>query len=102
LRSESEKSHPVNIGTLLFRRPLDWTLSMNRFLELGGEPNFFTGQTMTHLTMHANEAQPFDRAKYVLQLDDQFVYADCYAGRQLVLRHYVAPVRHKFWTSLNR
>jgi hypothetical protein len=38
----------------------------------------------------------------VLQLDDQFVYADWYAGPQIVLRHYVGPVRHKFWMSLNR
>ena len=100
LRGDDEKSGPVNIGALLFRRPLDWAVSMNRFLELGGEPNFFSGQTMTHLAMHANGAQPFDRAKYVLQLDDQFVYADRYAGSQIVLRHYVNPVRHKFWTSL--
>jgi hypothetical protein len=38
--------------------------------------------------------------KYVLQLDDQFVYADRYAAAALALRHYVNPVRHKFWTSL--
>ena len=43
---------------------------------------------------------PFDRARFVLQLDDQFVYPDLHAGAHLVLRHYVNPVRHKFWTSL--
>ena len=44
--------------------------------------------------------QPFDPAKYVLRLDDQFIYADQFADPRLVLRHYVDPVRHKFWTRL--
>jgi hypothetical protein len=79
---------------------LDWSLSLQRFGEMDGAPNFFTNQTMTHLTMHQNLAKPFDTARFVLKLDDQFVYPDVYARPDLVLRHYVNPVRHKFWTSL--
>jgi hypothetical protein len=102
LTSDHEKAAPVNTGVLLIVRPLDWSLSISRFLELHGEPNFFTNQTMTHLTMHANGARQFDPAKYILRLDDQFIYSDLHAGRNVVLRHYVDPVRHKFWTSLAR
>ncbi|MDP9253702.1 MAG: hypothetical protein M3O66_01985, partial [Verrucomicrobiota bacterium] len=87
-------------GVLLLLKKLDWSLSINRFLELEGEPNFFTNQTMTHLAMHKNGARPLDPAKYVLQLDDQFVFSDRYAGAALALRHYVNPIRHKFWTTL--
>jgi hypothetical protein len=100
LRRASEEHEPVNTGVLFLFRKLDWSLSIRRFLELQGEPNFFTNQTMTHLTMHENGARPFDPEKYVLQLDDQCVFADRYAGPRLALRHYVNPVRHKFWTSL--
>jgi hypothetical protein len=101
-RDPSERVHPVNTGFLLLFRSLDWSLAIARFLELNGAPNFFTNQTMTHLTMQANGALPFDHRKYVLQLDDQFVYGDRYAGKSLVLRHYVNPVRHKLWTTLLR
>lgn len=101
-RDEAEKARPVNTGALLLFEKLDWTLAVRRFLELPGLPNFFTNQTMTHLTMHANGALPFDDRKYVLRLDDQFVYPDRYAGRGLALRHYVNPVRHKFWTTIAR
>ena len=101
LRNPSEKREPANTGVLLLFRQLDWSLGIARFLELEGEPVFFTNQTITHLTMHQNGARALDPASYVLQLDDQFVYADGYAGANLVLRHYVNPVRHKFWTSLN-
>jgi hypothetical protein len=101
-REPSERDHPVNTGFLLLFRPLDWSLAIARFMELNGSPNFFTNQTMTHLTMHANGALPFDHRKYVLRLDDQFVYRDRYAGKSLALRHYVNPVRHKLWTNLLR
>lgn len=99
-RTAAEKESPVNTGVLLLLRTLDWSLAVTRLLELPGAPTFFTNQTATHLAMHANRAQPFVPRKFVLQLDDQFVYADAYAGPHLVLRHYVNPVRHKFWTSL--
>jgi hypothetical protein len=100
LRDAAEQCEPVNTGTLLLFQKLDWSSGVDRFLELGGAPNFFTNQTLTHLVMHANRAQPFDPAKYVLKLDDQFLYGDQHANATLTLRHYVNPVRHKFWTTL--
>ncbi|MEY2503931.1 MAG: hypothetical protein QOJ05_1825 [Verrucomicrobiota bacterium] len=100
LRDHSEANDPVNTGFLLLFQPLDWSLSVRRFLELDGVPNFFTNQTMTHLTMHANGARAFDPQKYILKLDDQFVYPDRHVHPGVALRHYVNPVRHKFWTSL--
>jgi hypothetical protein len=100
LRDPAEKNDPVNTGFLLLFQKLDWTASIRRFLELEGDPNFFTNQTMTHLAMHANGAAPFDPRKYVLQLDDQFIFPDRYANPRIAVRHYVNPVRHKFWTSL--
>jgi hypothetical protein len=100
LRDPTEGKDSVNTGFLLLFQKLDWTASVRRFLELEGEPNFFTNQTMTHLAMHANGAAPFDPRKYVLQLDDQFIFPDRYANPAIAVRHYVNPVRHKFWTSL--
>jgi hypothetical protein len=102
LHDPAEKASPVNTGVLFLFQKLDWSLGAARFAELAGDPVFFTNQTLTHLAMHANKAESFDPSKYVLQLDDQCVYSDRYAGPKLALRHYVNPVRHKFWTSLNQ
>ena len=102
VRLPDEREHPVNTGVILMLKKLDWSLGIRRFAQLNGAPNFFTNQTMTHLTMHANGASPLDRTKYVLQLDDQTIYSDRYASDALALRHYVNPVRHKFWTTLWR
>jgi hypothetical protein len=101
-RTSGERDHAVNTGVLILSRKLDWSLGISRFLELAGEPTFFTNQTITHLVMHANGARPLDRRQFVLQRDDQFVYRDRHAGAGLALRHYVNPVRHKFWTALAR
>lgn len=99
LRDAGETANPVNTGFLLLFRKLDWTVSLERFAALESDPTFFTNQTITHLTMHANGAASFAPEKYVLRLDDQFVYPDRYANPNIALRHYVNPVRHKFWTT---
>jgi hypothetical protein len=100
LRDPAETAHPVNTGVLFFFRKLDWSLAMERFQQLDGPPKFFTNQTMTHLAMHANGARALNPTKFVLQLDDQFQLADRYANNSIVLRHYVNPVRHKFWEQI--
>lgn len=102
LHDAAEQEDPVNTGVLLLFKKLDWSLGIERFLQLEGAPNFFTNQTITHLVLHANGARPFDLAKYIVQLDDQFVYQDRHAGSTVALRHYVNPVRHKFWGHLLR
>lgn len=99
LRDPSEVSHPVNVGFLMLLRPLDWAVGIRRLLDLEGEPDFFTAQTIVQLVMQANGALPLDEEKYVVRLDDQFTYADLHASPRVALRHYVNPVRHKFWTG---
>ena len=37
-----------------------------------------------------------------MAIDDRDVAEDRYVGPQTVMRHYVMPVRHKFWTTLGR
>jgi hypothetical protein len=97
LRSADEYKNPVNCGFLFLFQELDWKLCFERFQELDGEPGFFTNQTLIHLVMHANGAKPLDPRRYILRLDDQFGYRDYHANPTIVLRHYVNPVRHKFW-----
>ena len=99
-RSASEREQPANTGVLMLFRALDWSQAISRFEELQGDATFFTNQSLTHLVMHANGAEPLDPAKYVLELDDQFVFADRHAKSTIALRHYVNPVRHKFWANL--
>lgn len=101
IANPSEKQTPANTGFLFLFRKMDWSLGLHRLTGLNGAaPEFFTNQTVTHLCLHANGARAFAPDKFVLQLDDQTTYRDRYASRALAMRHYVNPVRHKFWTTL--
>jgi hypothetical protein len=102
IRDPSEKRNPANTGFVFLFRKLDWSGGLERLQTFNGEPNFFTNQTVMHFCMHSNRAAAFDPAKFVLQEDDQFIYRDRYAGRSLAIRHYVNPIRHKFWTAVAR
>jgi hypothetical protein len=97
-----EKGNPANTGFLLVLRKLDWSLALQRLIELKGPPVFFTNQTVVHLCMHANGAVPFDPLRYILRVDDEFVYGDQFASPAVTMRHYVHQIRHKFWTSCAR
>jgi hypothetical protein len=100
LHDASEEADPVNTGMLFFFRRPNWSRALERFRELSQPPDFFTNQTLTHLALHASGAQPLDPEIFVLQLDDQFLFRDRYARPGVALRHYVNPVRHKFWSSV--
>ena len=100
VRHATEKERPANMGFLLLFKKLDWSVGLERLRALDGVPNYFTTQTFAHLCLHANAARPFDPQTFVLQLDDQTIYSDKYATRSIAMRHYVNPVRHKFWTTL--
>lgn len=102
IQDPSEAKDPINTGFVFLFQKLDWSRGLDRFSTLNGDANFFTNQTMTHLSLHANSAAPFDPYKFVLQVDDEFVYRDRYASAALVMRHYVNQIRHKFWTPLAR
>ena len=62
--------------------------------------NYFTEQSIVHLTMHHNHALPFCSDKYVVKTEDQFIYPDKFASQAIALRHYVSDVRYKFWFNV--
>ncbi|NEO82818.1 MAG: hypothetical protein F6J87_00940 [Spirulina sp. SIO3F2] len=92
-----EEAKPINGGFIVFKQQPDWQEVMNRFLALSEPPNYFTEQTMMHLTLHRLGAKPLERDRYIMGREDEFMWRDRYAETDIVLRHYVTPVRHKFW-----
>lgn len=102
LHHEHERQDSVNSGFLFLPEAPDWRPALRRLEGLVRRPRLFSGQTVVHLTMHSSGAQPFDRSRYVLADDDRGLREDRYIRPDTVLRHYVRPVRHKFWIALDR
>lgn len=95
----AEQQNPANSGFLIAKQPLDWSLAIKRFLSLKESPSYFTEQTMLHLTVYAHQAIPLDVKQFVVNRDDEFIYADRHGSDRIILRHYVSPIRHKFWCN---
>jgi hypothetical protein len=94
---EAEKLDPVNGGFIIFKEKPNWEFALERLSKLTELNNYFTEQTLVHLTMHHNHAIPLCTKKYVLSVVDQFIYQDKFASKEIVLRHYVSDIRYKFW-----
>jgi hypothetical protein len=97
---DSEKINPINAGFILFKHELDWSFAIERLANIKGVPGYFTEQTVVHLTIHQNQGKPLCSQRYILNVEDQFIYPDKFASKQIALRHYVRDVRHKFWFNL--
>jgi hypothetical protein len=95
--NETEKLNPVNGGFIIFKKQLNWEFALERLSTLKTLNHYFTEQTLVHLTMHHNNALPLCSKQYVLSVEDQFIYPDKFANREIALRHYVSDIRHKFW-----
>lgn len=100
LLNDSERVASVNSGFMLLKQPLNWEMPLERLKRLAGISNYFTEQTIVHLAMHNNQALPLCSSKFIVALDDQFIYSDKYADNSIALRHYVNPVRHKIWCRI--
>jgi hypothetical protein len=100
LRDSGEARETVNSGLIFISGPLDWSLALRRLDRLRWKPATFTEQTVVHLTLHQAGARSLDPSRYILTVDDQSLADDPYIGPETVLRHYVTPVRHKFWITL--
>jgi hypothetical protein len=103
LADESEGERSINSGFIFFAGPIDWAPALRRLEQrLQNGQATFTGQTVVHLALHGAGATPFDPERYVMADDDRLQPGDPYASSERVLRHYVTPMRHKFWTTLAR
>jgi hypothetical protein len=92
-----EKLDPVNGGFIIFKEKPNWDFALERLSKLSELNNYFTEQTLVHLTMHRNNAKPLCEEKYILNVTDQFIYQDKFAHKKIALRHYVSDIRYKFW-----
>lgn len=97
LDRDSIKWQPVNSGFMLLQQPLNWDISLKKLADFGEIPSYFTEQTTVHLAMHYNQGIPLESDRFIVKVDDQFIYQDKYSGSKVALRHYVNPVRHKLW-----
>lgn len=95
--SQDENPISVNSGFILFKSPVNWDIAIDRLSTIGDDYDYFTEQTIVHLAMHFNRGISLPSDEFIVSREDELIYQDRYAQQDIVLRHYVKPVRHKLW-----
>lgn len=100
IRSEEELLNPVNAGFLYLAEAISLQKGLQRFENPSHPVSFFSEQTIVHLAVHEARGQALPKDRYIMQADDQFRFADAYAGPQLAMRHYISSIRYKMWRQV--
>jgi hypothetical protein len=103
LDSRYKKSHPeqmyqVNGGFFLFNQELVNLSAGLQFLkDLEFTYEYFSDQNIFHILLKDNYFMPLDPRLFILNSGDQFDFSYLYSRKEMALRHYTGPVRHKIW-----
>ena len=96
--NNEEQYYQINSGFILMNTT---QLNLNPGLEflknLEGKYSYFSEQTMMHLILKQNHFMPLDRREFVIDTADQFDFSYLKSPKEMAVRHYTGPVRHKMW-----
>ncbi|TFZ63318.1 hypothetical protein E4631_22765 [Hymenobacter sp. UV11] len=92
--------YQVNAGFFIANRNFTEVSQGLSFLKsLGSDYEYFSEQTVIHIVLHANKFMPLDPRTFILNNADQFDFLNLRPFKQIALRHYTSPVRHKMWQT---
>jgi hypothetical protein len=90
----------ANAGFLYFPESLDWTTALGEHGWLMESPTHRSEQTILNLVLRDAGAEPLDPEHFVLDYRDGRAFDDLAWDRAAMVRHYVAPIRWKFWVRV--
>lgn len=98
LAEAPSNTHPVNAGFLLMNNQiLDVHEGLEFLKRVGHNYEYFTEQTIIHITSLSNHYIPLDSKSFIVNTSDQFDFSYAYDRTEIAIRHYTGPVRHKMW-----
>jgi hypothetical protein len=88
----------INSGFFLLRAPLNWDEGLRRLADVADSGGPWTEQTVFAIALSQVGARSFPTEDYVVYWDDVKFPWDHVAGRDVVMRHYLAWIqRWKLW-----
>lgn len=94
----SEQVYQVNSGFIFaneafknIKESLDFFKTYNFTYE------YFSEQTVYHHLLKNNSYMPLTPKTFILDSGDQFDFSYLFSPKQMAVRHYTGPVRHKMW-----
>lgn len=94
----TEQVYQVNSGFIFANVPfkhLKKSLEILKVYDFSYE--YFSEQTVYHQLLKANTFMPLTPKTFILDSGDQFDFSYLCSPKQMAVRHYTGPVRHKMW-----
>lgn len=96
--SNLEQVYQVNSGFIFANVAFEHlTESLDFFKTYNFTYEYFSEQTVYHHLLKNNGYMPLTPKTFILDSGDQFDFSYLYNPRQMAVRHYTGPVRHKMW-----
>jgi hypothetical protein len=96
--TNSEQVYQINSGFIFANIPfkhLEDSLEFFKTYDFTYE--YFSEQTVYHHLLKNNVYMPLTPKSFILDSGDQFDFSYLYKPKQMAVRHYTGPVRHKMW-----
>lgn len=94
----AQQTYQVNAGLMFLLKKFDnYTKSLDFYKVLDFKYEYFSEQTIIHMLLKENSFMPLTPKIFILDTGDQFDFSYLYTPKEMAVRHYTGPVRHKMW-----
>ncbi len=99
MSSKKQDMYQLNSGVLYLNPDINWLPALDYLSKIDGDYRFYD-QTAIHNAIFSDEnnnCMPFDPRVFKVETSDHFRFRMASTTRNLAVRHYVGPLRHKMW-----
>lgn len=94
----TEQIYQINSGFIFANSAFEHVdRSLDFFKTYNFTYEYFSEQTIYHHLLKDNAYMPLTPKIFILDTGDQFDFSYLYQPKQMAVRHYTGPVRHKMW-----
>ncbi|TDD94674.1 hypothetical protein [Flavobacterium cellulosilyticum] len=96
----SEQFYQVNAGLMMLTKEFEVLKNgLDFFKTMNFEYEYFSDQTIFQIILKDNSFMPLTPKTFILDIGDQFDFSYLFKPKQMAVRHYTGPVRHKMWQN---
>jgi hypothetical protein len=96
--THSEQMYQVNAGLMFVLNKFNnYNKGLDFYKVLESKYEYFSEQTIINILLKDNSFMPLPPKTFILDAGDQFDFLYMYQPKQMAVRHYTGPVRHKMW-----
>jgi len=94
----NEQFYQVNAGFMLLNKDFNIVKNgLDFFKTIDYNYEYFSDQTIFQIILKDNSFMPLTPKTFILDSEDQFDFSYLYKPKEMAVRHYTGPVRHKMW-----